>query len=186
MSVIGPAYPFCKSTGVCAATGRAFAPGEACVAALVERAGDGHARAIVRVDYSLDAWHAGQGPSPSILVGMWRTVFQPPHPGKPKLMEDDELLDVFEGTSLAKDDKQLQFRYVLALLLIRRRLLRVVASKRDGEGVVMTVCRRGEPSDTASTRVVDPGMDEGAIAEAIEQLGAMIDGGADPAPVAVA
>jgi hypothetical protein len=163
-----------KSTGSCAATGRAFTPGETHIAALVDEPG----RGLARMDFGVDAWESGtRPPAPFQLIGFWRAHYQPHQQPAKQLMGDDELLEMFDGLANVSDPKQVRFRYVLALLLIRRRMLRVVGQRRGVEGVTMQVYRQGESAgDLPPTPVLDPGLDEVSIAEAIEQLTALVDG----------
>jgi hypothetical protein len=166
MSIAQPSYPVSRSGGVCAATGRAFAPGEEIVAALVEVPGS---KGLQRIDYALTAWEGGARPAaPAAVFGFWRARFAPAA-SKPKpIMSDDELRDLFEELAEATEPRQIVFRYVLALLLIRRRVLRLMGS-RPGVLLVLPKGVEGEPQP-----VTDPGMDEAAVADAIEQVSQVI------------
>lgn len=178
MTLAGPSYTVARSPGVCAATGRAFSPGEVVVAAFVERAG---VRGLERRDYSLEAWEGGARPAaPLNLFGFWRTKFSAAPAPKQELLSDDELLDLFEELGAATDPKQITFRYILTLWLVRRRRLRLLSSKAG----VMHVLPKGAEGEPLA--VVDPGMNEAAISDAIEQLAHLTgdghggDGGANP------
>jgi hypothetical protein len=167
MAMTGSSYPFARSTGVCAASGRALVEGEAYVAALVEREGQS---GLERVDYSADAWERGARPrEPMRVFGFWRGTFAAGETKKQPLLGDAELLDLFEELGGASEPKQVTFRYILALLLTRRRILRVVSTTPGGMMVVV----RGEAGKEPIS-VVDPGLDEQAIADAIEQLGQVV------------
>ncbi len=137
-----------------------------------------NATEVGRVDFSVEAWAAGSRPAaPALVLGSWRTVYHAGEQKKSPLMGDQEVLDLFEELSQATDERQVRFRYLLALLLIRRRLLRVISTKRTERGVVLTVLRRGEDAGHATPgEVVDPGLDEATIADAIEQLGLVVEG----------
>lgn len=160
-------YPLSRATGQCAASGHAFSEGEAFVATLVERAGQ---PGLERLDFAVSAWESGARPAvPLVLFAFWRGVFSP-HPEKAKpLLGDAELLDLFEELGSADQPKQLAFRYFVALLLIRRRLLRQVGT-RPG---VLLVSPKGAPQTTLEVK--DPGVDDGAIADALEQLGRVVN-----------
>jgi len=170
----GSTYPVSRSTGVCAATGRPLQPGDAYMATLVER--DGHA-ALERLDFSAEAWDAGGRPMPPLrLFGSWRGTYHPHEAKRQPLLSDAELLDLFEELGGSTEPKQIAFRYLLALLLVRRRVLRMIGSRRSGAGEMMLVVPRGSASDSAREpiEVVDPGMDDAAVADAIEQLGQVV------------
>lgn len=83
------------------------------------------------------------------------------------------------GDPSGEDRRRLTFRYILALMLMRKRWLRLEGTHRDGAGrEIMTlswapIAKRAEGE---TTEVVDPGMDEEAVGEAIEQVGAVMGG----------
>lgn len=163
MSVIGGGYSVARCTGKCAASGRAFAAGEAVIAALVERDGGG----LERVDYAPEAWAQGARPA-GVVFGFWKTSYSPEEKRQNTLLGDDELLDLFDDLAGAAEAKQAAFRYFLALLLIRRRQLRVVGSRAGS----MLVLRKGESGEPVE--VADPGLSDSVVAEAIEQLGQIV------------
>jgi hypothetical protein len=181
-------YEVGRSSGTCAATGRALAVGEAFMAALVERQSDGR---LERLDYSLDAWTGGARPGSGLqLVGTWRSVIRPAEAPRQRLIDDAELLDLFEQLGQSEGRQQLAFRFILALILIRKRLLRCVGSRPvpGGVGEVMLVHptkAAGGSGEGPPVEVVDPGLDEQTIAEATEQLGAVMLG-LDDGPAAQA
>jgi len=162
-----------RPTGRCAATGAAIEPGQAFVATLVET-DDG----LTRLDYSPAAWEKGARPEPPLLfVGSWRTVM-PEHDVKPRMfIDDDALNDLFEQLGEATETRRLALRYVLALILIRKRLLRLEGS----DGSTMLVRPKGVdlPPDRGGdgpplVRVDDPGLDEQTLNEVTEQLGVVL------------
>jgi hypothetical protein len=178
MSLTGSSYPSVRPTGRCASSGEPFKEGDPYVATLVERQGQ---PGLERLDFSVAAWNKGERPqAPFALFGFWRARYQAQETKKQPLLGDAELLDLFEELASATEPRQLTFRYLLTLLLVRRRILRVVSTK-PGQ---MLVLPRGSSSGGEATRepipVADPGLDDQAIADAIEQLGAIV---ATDAPV---
>lgn len=166
-------YPISRSTGQCAATGQAFAPGEHFVAALVETEGS---EELGRLDYSLGAWEGGSRPeAPARLFAHWRGVFAPPQGPRKLLLNDDELLDLFEQLATADRTNQIAFRYVLALLLVRRRVLTYEGTV---EGVMRVRVKRpvAEQANEPIVEVVDPKLDDETVAGVIEQLGEVVGG----------
>ena len=117
---------------------------------------------------------------PLRMFGFWRGVYRAAELKKQPLLGDAELLDLFEELSAATEPRQLTFRYLLTLLLVRRRVLRVVGTK----GGVMQVLPRGSGDVREPTSVVDPGLDDQAIADAIEQLGQVVATDAPAPPTA--
>jgi hypothetical protein len=103
-----------RCTRCCAATERALNPGDECYSVL-EVAG----AEIVRKDYSPEAWKG----APDAAFGWWKSRVPEPTAKKIKLAPNDVLLELFD--QLADKSEQQDLRYVLALLLVRRRVLRV-------------------------------------------------------------
>lgn len=98
----------------CAATERELQPGDACFSVLEVSGAD-----VVRKDFCLAGW---QG-APAGAFGWWKSRVPEPTAKKIKLAPNDVLLELFEH--LADRADQTDLRYVLALLLVRRRVLRV-------------------------------------------------------------
>jgi hypothetical protein len=98
----------------CAATERELRPGDMCYSVLEVSGTE-----IVRRDYGAEGW---QG-APSSAFGWWKSRVPEPTAKKIKLAPNDVLLELFEH--LADRSDQSDLRYVLALLLVRRRVLRV-------------------------------------------------------------
>lgn len=168
-----PGYEIARASGVCSGTGRPIAVGETYIAALwTEPDPERHGAEVMRrSDYSVDAWASGNRPT-GALVGHWRATLSPPNTRKRTLIGDDELLDLFMQLGEATESNRLAFRYLLALILVRKRLLRVEGSPKRGS---LTV-RLKPVGDTPGqlVEVVDPGMDESMIADATEQLSAVV------------
>jgi hypothetical protein len=132
------------------------------VAALVERDGG----VLDRLDYCEEGW-AGARPEAARVVGYWRATYTPDAAKKSPLLGDDDLVDLFEELGGAVEPRQHAFRYLLALLLIRRRVLKQAGHK---PGALLVVRKAAD----TPIEVVDPGMDERAIADAMEQLGQIV------------
>ena len=113
---------------VCAQSGKALLPSEVYFSVLeVEEA------ETVRRDYAAEAW---QGP-PKGSLGWWRSRV-PSKNEKPKLAPTEVMLNLF--IALAGKPNDVQFRYLLGLLLIRRRVLRREEASCDDAGQeVLTV-----------------------------------------------
>jgi len=158
-------YDLGRSSGLCAATGRALAPGDAVVAALVEREADD---GLDRLDYSLGAWD--EGARPERLFCFWRRHVADPNVKPKPFIDDEELLALFDQLAEAEQDRQLAFRFILALILIRKRLLKHVGSSDADARPVMLVRRKGADAEAPPIEVEDPGMTAEAVEAATEQL----------------
>lgn len=173
MSVAGvQGYESARPTRVCAATGRSFEAGERYVATLAEHGASGE---LVRLDYSTEAWDAGARPGAGlVLIGTWRARADTPGLSAAPVLSVDESMDLFERLGEATEPRAMTTRYLLALLLMRKRVLLARGTRRDARGRVLLVlaARAGD----ATYEVVDPGLDERSTGEGIEELGALIGG----------
>src|SRR3954462_10190424 len=103
-----------RCTRCCAATERALEPGDECYSVLEIVGAE-----VVRKDYCIEAWKG----APEAAFGWWKSRVPEPTAKKIKLAPNDVLLELFD--QLADKSEQQDLRYVLALLLVRRRVLRI-------------------------------------------------------------
>lgn len=134
-----------RCTRHCAKTEREFRPGETFVSVLIEEGKD-----VVRYDYALDAW---EGP-PENVVGWWKAQMPEPNAKKVNWAPNDVMLHYFE--SLEADATKADVRYVLALLMVRRRILRLEETETadDGSEVLVLYCAKKEAEYKVT--VLDP------------------------------
>lgn len=122
-----------RPRGVCARTGRSFAAGDPMVSALVRDGGS-----LDRIDCHSSSW---EGP-PSGTLAWWRSRYAPSEAAGPALAPADVLLDVFE--ELESRPEEAALRYLVALQLVRRRVLRIIDSSaaESGSEVLVLACRK--------------------------------------------
>ena len=135
----------------CAISGRELQPGERFFSALVEEE-----HQFVRRDYSMSAW---QGP-PVGAFSFW-TGLVPTSQDKVKPRFDDDLLEeCFHRLDGQTEPSRVNFRYVVALLLMRRRRLKFETSSVQGGREIMTLrgLRSGEKHDVINPRLSDDEM----------------------------
>ncbi len=167
-------YQIGRPTGSCAATGATLAPGEAYVGALVEVLDeDSGVASLERRDYEPGAWSSLEH-KPRVFA-RWRGIV-PESNAKPALaLDPPALYDLLDQLGEGDDPTRATLRYVLALLLLRKRLLSHAGTRRDDDdGEVILLRRKGEPADAEPIEVSDPGLDPKALSEAATQLGAAI------------
>lgn len=99
----------------CCVSGRTLTPGEVCFSVLVQ---DGSQ--LVRRDYCKDEW---QGP-PHGTVGYWQGKVPAQEKDRRPPIDDDALMDCFTRLEGQTEPTRVSFRYVVALLLMRRKRLR--------------------------------------------------------------
>ena len=116
-------YEVQRSTRRCSTTGREFAPGETYYSVLVAEGAE-----LKRYDYAADAW---QGP-PEEAVGWWKSQVPDRNAARKHWAPNDVMLDFWD--ELADQPDKQDMRYVLTLLLIRRRVFRLEEEKCDAAG----------------------------------------------------
>jgi hypothetical protein len=177
-----PAYDIDKPTGQCAFTGRTLEPGDAYVATLVELdpADDAAGASTVeaglglrRLDVSIEAWDEGK--RPDRLFGHWRTIIADVNEKKRLFVDDDILLNLFHRLADTDQPQRLAFRFVLGLILMRKRMLRFEGTKqrrRKGEQQEMwLVVPKGGGE---AVEVLNPNLEEQQVQEVAEQLGEVL------------
>ena len=142
------AYPIQQNTRVCAASGRPLQPGERFCSVLLVEAGR-----FSRKDYSAEAWPG----VPADAIAYWSGKV-PEADQKRRLVVDDELLmSCFERLAEESDPNRIQFRYVVALLLLRRKRLKFDDLRREGEQEYLQLkC----PKSGQMFEVLDPHLSE--------------------------
>ena len=124
-----------RSSRRCAKTEREFAPGEAFYSVLMRDGAE-----IVRQDFCEQAW---EGP-PEESLGWWKTSMPTPDARKMHWAPNDVILHYFEQLE-GREDKE-DVRYVLALLMLRRKIARLQQAETDEHGreVLVMFCPRNE------------------------------------------
>jgi len=122
-----------RPRGTCGICGRAFVPGEVFHSALVRTAAG-----LERIDVAAEAWI---GP-PAETLAAWRSAYPAAESGGPELAPVDVLLDVLDELERNPDDAAV--RYLLALQLVRRRVLRIVDAAPTAAATtdLVLLCRR--------------------------------------------
>jgi hypothetical protein len=117
----------------CVSTDRELGPGDVYFSVLEAEGAE-----LVRRDYCVEAWEGG----PEDCVGWWRSRVPTEEGSKPKLAPTDVMLNLFVALDSRPEDEP--FRYLLGLLLLRRRALRRDDSKLTDEGreVLTLFCSR--------------------------------------------
>ncbi|MDG1898664.1 MAG: hypothetical protein P8I74_02250 [Phycisphaerales bacterium] len=172
MSRFGSQYRVNRSTGVCAETGQPIEPGAPCVAALC----DDEEAILHRVDFSMESWESGKRPDG--LFSFWKTRMPEKGEKKKVFVDDQVLLDIFERMAEDEREDRLAFRFVLGLILIRKRLFRHESQRKDegGDRVVWLLRLKGSPPESPLVEMVNPGIGDDDILSLSEQLGDVLQG----------
>ena len=138
-------YQIQPNTRRCSASGRELQPGERYYGVLLEEGGK-----FVRKDFSVEAW---QG-APEGAFSFWMGRLAPPQSKRRPPIDDEMLMECFQRLEGQLEPNRIRFRYVVALLLMRRRRLRFEETQRDsGQEILVLRCTRG-----ARHAVVNPGL----------------------------
>lgn len=119
-------YEIQGPTRVCAATGRELKPGDRFYGVLFEEDGK-----FARRDYAADAWT--EPPAGHVAYWTGRVPAADDKPRKP-VVNDELLLGCFDRLKETADPDGLNFRYVAALLLMRRKRFKFEDVIRDAAG----------------------------------------------------
>ena len=158
-------YEVPRPAGACAVTGRAISPGDKFVAAVRETL-----TGLERLDVSPEAWADFDKAN---LLGFWQAVMPEPEQKAKKLFVDDEVLcTLFERLADTSDPAKVNFRFVLGLILMRKRVV-AYETTRSEEGRDVWVVRLKGREDRLD--LVDPKLTEGQVAEVSQQLGEILN-----------
>ncbi len=153
-----------SATGRCVATGRTLEEGEEYYTVLFEED-----ESFRRAEYCLDAW---QGP-PEDAFCHFKTSVPIKAKRKQLLVEDDLLVAFFRRLADEAEPVRVQFRFVLALILMRKRALRYEGSSTQDE---VEVWRMLLPRDQSTHEVVNPHLTDEQIEGVSRQLSAILHG----------
>jgi hypothetical protein len=135
----------------CAVTGRELQPGERYYSALVEEGTQ-----LLRRDFCQEAW---TGPPPGAFSFWTGRVPPPDDKAKPRI-DDDLLEECFNRLDGQTEPGRINFRYVVALLLIRRKRLRFeqTVSAAGVESLLVRSCRDGTTHTVVNPRLTEEEM----------------------------
>ena len=138
-------YEIQRCTRRCAKTGKELQPGEEFFSALVSEGNE-----IARVDFSHEGW---DGP-PEDSLGWWKSHMPSASANKMHWAPNDVMLHFFQELENQEDKEDI--RYVLALLMIRRRVVRLEDTETDEQcrELLVIYCSRNETE--YKVPVVDP------------------------------
>lgn len=179
-------YEIPRTSGVCASTGRALEPGETYYAVLIDipevQGGDAPMLGLARVDVSAQAWEGGY--RPEHLFSYWKSVVPAPNEKKKLFVDDAVLMNLLRRLADTDQPQRLAFRYVLALILMRKKLLRYDGVRHDDDqqpwwlltpklDVAKGPLGKWNAEDTLE--VLDPRLDESQIEQVTQQLGEILE-----------
>jgi len=158
------AYDIGKPLGQCAVTQQPIEPGTKFIAALRETP-----TGFERLDISPAAWEQFDR---THLLAFWQAVMPEPNKTRKLLVDDSVLCDLFERLAEVDEPAKVSFRFVLGLILLRKRLLSYDSTVQEGGRDVWVVKLRGRPEPL---RMVDPHLTEDQVGDVSAQLGQILN-----------
>lgn len=153
-------------SAVCDATGKPFEEGETFYTALFQD-GEGFRRA----DLCEEAWTArATDPEAPAFFSSWRSKFEPPAPPAPEALRRDDAEGMLRRLIESNDPAHTNTRYLLAVMLERKRILRPQPSP-DKSTLIY------ERAGTGETFIVaDPQLSLSDLVAVQEEVSAMLSG----------
>jgi len=151
-----------KSLGQCCGTGKKIGPGEEYFAALVET-DDG----LQRRDFCGEYWQQAK----PVVYCYWKTKLADPQAKKRLFVDDEVLLAFFERLATETEEEKVNFRFVLALILMRKRLIKYDSSRTENG---QDIWRMRVVRDKNFVDVINPHLDENQIEQVSLQMGEIL------------
>jgi hypothetical protein len=150
----------------CAATGKAFEKGERIYSALYWREGQ-----YQRTDLCAEAWKARNDNIEP--VSAWQTEFVPPPPPAPEALRKDDAESLLRRLVAENAPGSRNARYILALMLERKKVLRQIERKREEGGSVLVY----EHTPSGEVWLIeDPGLKLGELKAVQDEVAHLLAG----------
>ena len=156
----------------CGVSGRPFEKGERVYSALYWREGQ-----YFRVDLNAEAWAARN--ENIVPVSAWQAEFVPPPPEAPETLKKDDAESLLRRLIAGNVPAMRNARYILALMLERKKVLRQIERQRQ-DGLSVLVYEHVPSGEV--WLIEDPGLKLGEL-KAVQDEVAHLLAGPDAAPV---
>ena len=151
-----------KPLGQCYGTERKIESGEEYFAALVETA-----EGLQRRDFCADYWESQK---PDVFC-YWKTRLPEPGQKKQLFVDDQMLMAFFERLEKETEPEKINFRFVLALILMRKRILKYDDTRTEDGQEIWRLRIVGEKQ---IVEVINPHLDEEQIEQLSSQIGEIL------------
>jgi len=196
-----PSYDIERSSGCCALTGRVLVPGEPYMATLIEvdepEATDGAGKPTLpgglgfkRQDVCWEAWQKNK--RPTNIFCYWKTTAPEPNQKKKLFVDNDVLMNLFRRLADTDQPQRVSFRFVLGLILMRKKYLRYDGTtRRPARGQTaepeheawwqvttkldLSKGPMGRWNENEQLEMLDPHLDEQQIQQVTEQLSEILE-----------
>jgi len=154
-----------KPLGQCYGNGRKIEYGEEYFGALVETE-----EGLQRRDFCAEYF---ESENPQVFC-YWKTKLPEPGQKKQLFVDDQMLMTFFERLANETDQEKVNFRFVLTLILMRKRLLKYDESKIEDGKEIWRLRIPGDKSAGNTVEVVNPHLDEEQIEQLSSQIGEIL------------
>jgi hypothetical protein len=151
-----------KPLGQCYGTERKIESGEEYFAALVETD-----EGLQRRDFCAEYWESQK---PDVFC-YWKTKLPEPGQKKQLFVDDQMLMAFFERLEKETEQEKINFRFVLALILMRKRILKYDETKNVDDKEIWCLRVIG---DKQIVEVINPHLDEKQIDQLSSQIGEIL------------
>lgn len=156
-------FSLARPRGHCAATNEPIAPEEPFIAALRETPAG-----FERLDIKVSAWESFDRTD---IVAYWKMSMPKAEAKKRLLVDDNVLCDLLERLQGVESIEKQCFRFVLALILMRKRLVIYENTRVDDGKEIWTMRLKGKEQ---SFELIDPKPTDEQIAAVKDQLGQIL------------
>lgn len=158
----------------CASTGLAFNEGEYFYTLLFHEKGGG----FLREDLCEEAFKSrAETPAP---FSFWRSKFEPPQSAPPEAVSKQTAEDLLRSYMMESGVEHANARYILALMLERKRILREVEVKRSEDGSLTRIYERAKTGEVFI--IPDPELRLDQVEQVQMQVAGLLGGVPQPAP----
>ena len=151
-----------KPLGQCHGTERKIEYGEEYVGALVATE-----EGLQRQDFCIDYWESRK---PDVFC-YWKTRLPEPGLKKQLFVDDQMLMAFFERLEKETEQEKINFRFVLALILMRKRILKYDDTRTENAQEIWRLRIVGEKQ---IAEVINPHLDEEQIEQLSSQIGEIL------------
>ena len=155
-------WEIAQPLGQCSGTEKEIASGDEYIGALVETS-----EGLQRRDYCLDYWLERK---PHVYC-YWKTRIPLPDQKKHIFVDDDMLMAFFERLENETDPEKLNFRFVLALVLMRKKKLKYDSTRIENNSEIWRLKIAGTDN---YADVLNPRIDEEQIEQLSSQIGQIL------------
>ena len=151
-----------RPLGECAGSGKKIENGQEYYGALVETE-----QGLERRDFSVEFWEQAR---PSVFC-FWKSRLAAADQKKKLFVDDEMLMAFFERLASETDPDKVNFRFVLALVLMRKRRLKYDSTGTEADREIWCLRVTG---DKQIVEVINPHLDEEQIEQLSSQIGQIL------------